>query len=219
MAEKGKWSFMVGNTKVTPQDLGITEAIGAWDKRVGEGVYNRDLPSRVVSQLPGKWGFTVPNSRSHTGTTNVRFADTGLTERLGQMFGIDPMDTRGGDPGYVDAMNQIIEQDKESGRYNTSSVGNPFFQATSSSGIQPKISDKTIDTYEQFIERTQNSPAMRAGVFDPKDLYQTYVQDQDFQAARGGGNLEEFAREYPGSQTAKRMNIRGRIPTSMDMEF
>ena len=86
-------------------------------------------------------------------------------------------------------------------------------------GIQPKISDKTIDTYEQFIERTQNSPAMRAGVFDPKDLYQTYVQNQDFQAARGDRNLEEFARQYPGSQTAKRMNIRGRIPTSMDMEF
>ena len=93
------------------------------------------------------------------------------------------------------------------------------FSTDQSFGIQPKISDKTIDTYEQFIERTQNSPAMRAGVFDPKDLYQTYVQDQDFQAARGGGNLEEFAREYPGSQTAKRMNIRGRIPTSMDMEF
>ena len=86
-------------------------------------------------------------------------------------------------------------------------------------GIAPKISDKTIDTYEQFIERTQNSPAMRAGVFDPKDLYQNYVMDQDFQAARGDRNLEEFAREYPGSQTAKRMNIRGRIPTSMDMEF
>ena len=86
-------------------------------------------------------------------------------------------------------------------------------------GIAPKISDKTIDTYEKFIERTQNSPAMRAGVFDPKDLYQNYVMDQDFQAARGNRNLEEFAKEYPGSQTAKRMNIRGRIPTSMDMEF
>ena len=43
--------------------------------------------------------------------------------------------------------------------------------------------------------------------------------DQDFQAARGARNLDEFARQYPGSQTAKRMNIRGRIPTSMDMEF
>ena len=85
--------------------------------------------------------------------------------------------------------------------------------------MEPKISDKTIDTYEEFIDRTQNSPAMRAGVFDPKDLYQTYVQDQDFQAARGNRNLEEFAKQYPGSQTAKRMNIRGRIPTSMDMEF
>ena len=91
------------------------------------------------------------------------------------------------------------------------------FSADQSSGIAPKISDKTIDTYEQFIDRTQNSPAMRAGVFDPKDLYQTYVQNQDFQAARGAGNLEQFVKEYPGSQTARRM--RGRIPTSMDMGF
>jgi|TARA_A100000172_G_C3032886_1_gene107371 hypothetical protein len=79
------------------------------------------------------------------------------------------------------------------------------FSADQSSGIVPKISDKTIDTYEQFIDRTQNSPAMRAGVFDPKDLYQTYVQNQDFQAARGAGNLEQFVKEYPGSQTARRM--------------
>jgi len=77
-------------------------------------------------------------------------------------------------------------------------------------GIAPKMSDKTIDTYEQFIERTKNSPAMRAGVFDPKDLYQDYVKDQDFQVARNAGNLEEFARLYPRSQTAKR--LRERVP-------
>ena len=86
-------------------------------------------------------------------------------------------------------------------------------------GIQPKISDKTIDTYEQFIERTKNSPAMRAGVFDPKDLYQSYVMDQDFQAARGARNLDEFAIQYPGSQTAKQRRIDNRIPSSLDMEF
>ena len=103
-------------------------------------------------------------------------------------------------------------------------VANPAYDYTQAQGkgkssfeVEPKISDKTIDTYEEFIDRTQNSPAMSAGVFDPKDLYQTYVQNQDFQAARGGGNLEKFAKKYPGSQTARRM--RGRIPTSMDMGF
>ena len=30
-------------------------------------------------------------------------------------------------------------------------------------GISTKISSKPIDTYEQFVERTQNSPAMKAG--------------------------------------------------------
>lgn len=72
-------------------------------------------------------------------------------------------------------------------------------------GMSTKISDNPIDTYEQFVERTRNSPAMRAGVFDPKDLYQTYISDQDFQVARDTGNLEDFARAYPLSQTAKKM--------------
>ena len=86
-------------------------------------------------------------------------------------------------------------------------------------GIAPKMSDKTIDTYEQFIERTQNSPAMRAGVFDPKDLYQNYVMDQDFQFARDNKDigLEEFARQYPGSQTAKRM--RENAPYGRPVDF
>jgi len=88
-------------------------------------------------------------------------------------------------------------------------------------GIAPKISDKTIDTYEQFIERTQNSPAMKTGLFDPKDLYQNYVMDQDFKAARDNRDigLDEFARLYPQSQTAKRRRIDNRIPSSLDMEF
>jgi len=86
-------------------------------------------------------------------------------------------------------------------------------------GIAPKISDKTIDTYEQFIERTQNSPAMKAGVFDPKDLYQNYVMDQDFQVARDNKDigLEEFARQYPSSQTAKR--LRDKIPYGRPIDF
>ena len=85
--------------------------------------------------------------------------------------------------------------------------------------VEPKISDKTIDTYEQFIDRTKNSPAMRAGVFDPKDLYQDYVKQQDFKAARDnkGIGLEEFARKYPRSQTAKR--LRDKIPYGRPIDF
>ena len=86
----------------------------------------------------------------------------------------------------------------------SSPTGDPYI------GMSTKISDKPIDTYEQFVERTQNSPAMRAGVFDPKDLYQTYISNQDFQVAKDTGNLEDFAREYPQSQTAKQRGIGNR---------
>ncbi len=84
-------------------------------------------------------------------------------------------------------------------------------------GMSTKISDKPIDTYEEFIERTKNSPAMRAGVFDPKDLYQNYVTHQDFQVARDAGNLEDFARAYPQSQTAKKM--RRNAPYGRPVDF
>lgn len=86
-------------------------------------------------------------------------------------------------------------------------------------GISTKISSKPIDTYEQFVERTKNSPAMKTGLFDPKDLYQNYVMDQDFQVARDNKDigLEEFARQYPSSQTAKR--LRDKIPYGRPIDF
>ena len=50
-----------------------------------------------------------------------------------------------------------------------------------------------------------------------KDLYQTYISDQDFQVARDTGNLEDFARAYPLSQTAKKM--RSKAPYGRPVDF
>ena len=73
--------------------------------------------------------------------------------------------------------------------------------------------------YKDFLERTKNSPAMRAGVFDPRDLFKQSQMNDAFQAAKNAGTLEQFAQQYPNSQTAKQFAIDKRIPTSLDMEF
>ena len=73
--------------------------------------------------------------------------------------------------------------------------------------------------YKDFLERTKNSPAMRAGVFDPRDLFKQSQMNDAFQAARNAGTLEQFAQQYPNSQTAKQFAIDKRIPTPLDMEF
>tara|TARA_Y100001938_G_C7924328_1_gene346107 strand:+ start:91 stop:714 length:624 start_codon:yes stop_codon:yes gene_type:complete len=190
MPKKGKFSFMLGNTRVTPQDLGITEALSGFDQRIGKGVYERDLPSRAVGLIPGKFGFNVFNPMSPTGNTQVRFADLGFTERLGQMFGIDPMETRGQDEGFQDALETLRMQDKESGRYNTSFLGNPFsslFGGTS----QARQTPAGMLGYDDFIRDTRNSPAMQSGAFDPKDLYETYKRNQQFKADRKSGKLRK----------------------------
>ena len=73
--------------------------------------------------------------------------------------------------------------------------------------------------YKDFLERTKNSPAMRAGVFDPRDLFKQSQMNDAFQAAQNAGTLEQFAQQYPNSQTAKQFAIDKRIPTPLDMEF
>jgi hypothetical protein len=112
---------------------------------------------------------------------------------------------------YASEAGEIEREKYEWGPDGQPSVVDPYL------GMSTKISDKPIDTYEQFVERTRNSPAMRAGVFDPKDLYQTYISDQDFQVARDTGNLEDFARAYPLSQTAKKM--RSKVPYGRPVDF
>ena len=42
---------------------------------------------------------------------------------------------------------------------------------------------------------------------------------EDFKSHRDAGTLEDFAKDYPQSQTAKEYAIRKRIPSSLDMEF
>ena len=73
--------------------------------------------------------------------------------------------------------------------------------------------------YQDFLQRTKNSPAMSSGVFDPRDLFKQSQMNDAFQGARNAGTLEQFAQQYPNSQTAKEYAINKRIPTSLDMEF
>ena len=71
---------------------------------------------------------------------------------------------------------------------------------------------------DDWLAKTANSPAAQAGFSDP-ERWALQQQHQDWKEARKSGTLDQFAEQYPNSQTAKELAIRNRIPTSMDMEF
>ena len=45
--------------------------------------------------------------------------------------------------------------------------------------------------YQDFLNRTRNSPAMQSGAFDPRDLFETYKSNQQFQADKKSGKLKK----------------------------
>lgn len=246
MSTKGKSGFLLPKGMVW-QDLGITERVGSFldairaaDQRYAAAAYERYLPSRVARQTPGRSGFGLPKGMvwqdlgiserfNPVGSHASRVDDDAYKQNYQQitqddvnsgMFTTDPGFAEGYTPPVFQQLFNLAASQPVTGTVTGTGTGtgtstvqeiDPYL------GMSTKISDKPIDTYEQFVERTRNSPAMRAGVFDPKDLYQTYISDQDFQVARDTGNLEDFARAYPLSQTAKKM--RSKVPYGRPVDF
>ena len=62
--------------------------------------------------------------------------------------------------------------------------------------------------YQDFFNRTRNSPAMQSGAFDPRELFETYKANQQFQADRKSGKLKKD----------RMAGERVRITMPMDME-
>ena len=69
---------------------------------------------------------------------------------------------------------------------------------------------------EAYLKDTENTPAARAG-FDPDVRWNQHLMHQDFKKHRDAGTLEDFARLYPESQTAKR--LREEIPYGRPIDF
>ena len=63
----------------------------------------------------------------------------------------------------------------------------------------------------KWLYDTRNSPAARAGVFSDDERWALQQKDRDFQEAKRTGTLDEFAKKYPNSQTAKRRNWNPRM--------
>ena len=79
--------------------------------------------------------------------------------------------------------------------------------------------DALLEARDNWLAKTANSPAAQAGVFSDDQRWNQHLMHQDWKEARKSGTLDQFAEQYPNSQTAKELAIRNRIPTSMDMEF
>ena len=69
-----------------------------------------------------------------------------------------------------------------------------------------------------WIHKTRNTPAAQAGI-DGSDRYKAHLQHQDWKKHRKAGTLDEFAKQYPDSQTAKERAMNNRILSPMDMDY
>ena len=71
--------------------------------------------------------------------------------------------------------------------------------------ISDKVSDFLDMTDWESSRRYRNSPAVRSGAFTREQLRNQRRMHEDFKSHRDAGTLEDFARAYPQSQTAKKM--------------
>ena len=78
------------------------------------------------------------------------------------------------------------------------------------------------EAMKAWIDKTRNSPAARAfGDSDEanKRRYEAHLQHQDWKKHRKAGTLDDFAKKYPQSQTAKERAMNNRILSPMDMDY
>ena len=71
--------------------------------------------------------------------------------------------------------------------------------------ISDQVSDFLDMTDWENSRRYRNSPAVRSGAFTREQLRNQRRMHEDFKSHRDAGTLEDFARAYPQSQTAKKM--------------
>lgn len=125
--------------------------------------------------------------------------------------------------GQVDDYNEAYQESKNYLGSNNpyQIVENDIAAANEAANNQTVIEkvDEFLSPKDQWLHKTRNSPAARSGAFTNDQRWNQHVMNQDWQEARKSGTLDDFAAKYPQSQTAKEMRIKGRIPTSMDMEF
>ena len=78
--------------------------------------------------------------------------------------------------------------------------------------LNPEVPTGVIDDggRQAWLDKTANSPAARAG-FSDDHRWSLHLKNRDFQQARKTGTLDEFAKKYPDSQTAKRRNWNPRM--------
>lgn len=92
---------------------------------------------------------------------------------------------------------------------------------SNASEATPKT-DKSVEKVEQspkdkWLQDTARSPAALAGL-DSNMRWEAYQKNQDFQKHRKAGTLDEFARKYPNSETAKKLKNRLKIISHLDLD-
>ena len=216
----GKGKDFVGKIKITPKTVTpivktgskfLSKAAPVFDATVGTGFDVSDgmspaqaLTRNIVGTVGGVIAYpfaeaavpVVPGS----GLAGYFGVKQGLTAGVDKAFDVLGGKASAGDPitgGFLGGpLPNVGESNVPSMEESLAKYGfNDNFE------LQPRNdgtfgvvqSEKALDesAYKDFLERTRNSPAMQSGAFDPRDLFETYKANQQFQADRKSGKLKK----------------------------
>tara|TARA_R100001443_G_scaffold1919_1_gene6624 strand:+ start:61 stop:924 length:864 start_codon:yes stop_codon:yes gene_type:complete len=233
----GKGKDFVGGIKITPKTVTpivktgskfLSKAAPVFDATVGTGFDVSDgmspaqaLTRNIVGTVGGVIAYpfaeaavpVVPGS----GLAGYFAVNQGLKAGVDKAFDVFGGKASAGDPitgGFLGGpLPNVGESNVPSMEESLAKYGfNDNFE------LQPRNdgtfgvvqSEKALDesAYQDFLNRTRNSPAMQSGAFDPRDLFETYKSNQQFQADRKSGKLKKD----------RMAGERVRITMPMDME-
>tara|TARA_X000000368_G_scaffold167037_1_gene131807 strand:+ start:189 stop:791 length:603 start_codon:yes stop_codon:yes gene_type:complete len=195
MSTKGKSGFLLPKGMVW-QDLGVSEGVNNFLQGYAAGAkardYERDLPSRVAKQTPGRSGFGLPK-----GTV---WQDLGISEWLNP---VGSHASRVDDDAYKQNYQQITQDDVNSGMFTTDAgfaedYTPPIFQQLFNLAASNKNAsanngnfftnlfgigqNKTALGEQDWLAATEKSPAAASGAFTDDERWQQQLKHRQWLA-------------------------------------
>ena len=138
----------------------------------------------------------------------------GVGEFLRGIAGKDLHESDAADPYFQTALKKEIEKDVPAHKHG---LFDKDFEVAKQQKAEAIAQDQA-NQRQEWLDKTANSPAARAG-FSDDQRWALQQKHRDFKAHRKAGTLDEFAKQYPNSVTARERAISNRIPSSLDMDY
>ena len=150
-----------------------------------------------------------------------RTPEFGVGEVLRGIVGKELHQSDAADPYFQTALAKEIEKDVPAHKHE---LFDRDFKVAEQQQEEAKqqaaevIAQQQARERQEWLDKTANSPAAKSG-FSDDERWALQQKHRDFKAHRKAGTLDEFAKQYPTSVTARERAISNRIPSSLDMDY